>query len=148
MSVENFLDTNIFIYQLEGNDPRKSEVAQHLIQEGIATGTSCISFQIVQECLNVISRKAQIPLKPDEVRRYLLAVLAPLVRVHSSLQLYQETFEIQARYQLGFYNSLVLSAALEAGCIRLFSEDLQHGQQFRQLTVVNPFQDGSIGGLS
>ncbi len=141
MSVENFLDTNVFIYQLEGTDSRKSKIAKDLIQTGISEGTCCISFQIVQECLNVISRKAQIPLNTDEIRRYLNSVLTPLVRVHSSLQLYQETLEIHARFQLGFYDSLVLSAALEAGCTRLYSEDLQHGQQFQQLTVVNPFRE-------
>lgn len=89
----------------------------------------------------MISRKALIPLSMEEVHRYLNSVLAPLVQVHSSLQLYEEALEIQSRYQLGFYDSLVLSSALEAGRIRLYSEDLQHGQQFRQLAVVNPFRE-------
>ncbi len=61
----------------------------------------------------MISRKAQIPLNTDEIRRYLNSVLTPLVRVHSSLQLYQEALEIPARFQMGFYDSLVLRAALD-----------------------------------
>ena len=38
-----------------------------------------------------------------------------------------------------FYDSLIVAAALEAGCTRLLSEDLQHGQQIEGLTIENPF---------
>jgi predicted nucleic acid-binding protein len=43
------------------------------------------------------------------------------------------------RYGFHFYDSLIVAAALEAGCSRLFSEDLQHGQRIDGLTVENPF---------
>ncbi len=140
MSVRYFLDTNIFIYQLEGIDVRKAEIAAELIRQGLTDGRACISFQIVHECLNVISRKAEIPLGSEATRKYLETILAPLVQVHSSLHLYQAALEIHYRYQYGFYDSLVISAAIEAGCTRLYSEDLQHGQQIRQLTVEDPFR--------
>ena len=140
MSVDCFLDTNVFIYQLEGIDTRKSEIAEDLIQQGIADGTACISYQIVQECLNVMSRKAQVPLAADEIRNYLSGVLAPLIRVQSSLDLYHAAIDIHARYRFGFYDALVISAAIEAGCTRLYSEDMQHGQQIQKLTIENPFR--------
>ena len=66
MSVENFIDTNIFIYQLEGLDIRKATIAAERIRQGIANKTACISFQIVQECLNTALRKAQIQLNEAE----------------------------------------------------------------------------------
>jgi len=50
MSVEHFIDTNVFVYQLERRDARKAAVAERLIERGIAKGTACISFQVVQEC--------------------------------------------------------------------------------------------------
>ena len=140
MSVDCFLDTNVFIYQLEGIDTRKSEIAEDLIQQGIADGTACISYQIVQECLNVMSRKAQVPLAANEIRNYLSGVLAPLIRVQSSLDLYHAAFDIHSRYRFGFYDALVISAAIEAGCTRLYSEDMQHGQQIQKLTIENPFR--------
>lgn len=56
MSVDRFLDTNVFVYQLEGRDARKASIAQDLIRRGIASGTACISFQVVQECLNTALR--------------------------------------------------------------------------------------------
>ncbi len=66
MSVENFLDTNLFIYQLETEDEDKAHIANRIIRTGIETGNACISFQVVQECLNTIVRKAQICLNKEQ----------------------------------------------------------------------------------
>ena len=45
------------------------------------------------------------------------------------------------RFGFSFYDSLIVAAALEAGCTRLYSEDLQHGQRIQNLTIENPFRD-------
>jgi predicted nucleic acid-binding protein len=50
---------------------------------------------------------------------------------------------LQSRYGFRFYDSLIVAAALEAGCDRLLSEDFQDGQRIEGLTVVNPFRDVS-----
>lgn len=140
MNVESFIDTNLFIYQLEAQDERKSETAERIIRQGIATGDACISFQVVQECLNAILRKAEIPLDSRGARDYLETVLAPLFKVPASVALYQRCLDIQARYRYGFYDALIIAAALDAGCTRLYSEDLQHGQRIEGLTIENPFK--------
>jgi predicted nucleic acid-binding protein len=88
MSAENFIDTNVFIYQLEATDARKSAIADRIIRDGISTGNACTSFQIVQECLNTVLRKAAIPLGDGSARAYLETVLAPLFRIPASLELY------------------------------------------------------------
>ena len=139
MSVESFIDTNIFVYQLERLDNRKAIIAEQLIEQGIARGTACISFQVVQECLNVALRKAEISLSENEMRKYLQSVLAPLFRVQPSLRLYHTALDIQFRFQFSFYDSLIIAAALEAGCKTLHSEDLQHGQRIEGLNIQNPF---------
>jgi predicted nucleic acid-binding protein len=141
MSVDYFIDTNVFIYPLESLDARKADKAERLIEKGIATGKACISFQVVQECLNTAIRKAEIPLTTDEMKRYLNSVLMPLYRVQPSLNLYHAALDIKTRYRFGFYDSLIVAAALESGCKTLYSEDLQHGQQIEGLTIENPFQD-------
>lgn len=141
MSAEYFIDTNLFIYQLEALDERKSAAADHIIHEGIETRNACISFQVVQECLNTAIRKAEIPLSMDEARHYLDTVLAPLFRVPASLSLYTRALDVQARYRYGFYDSLIVAAALGAGCTRLYSEDLQDGQKIEGLTIENPFRE-------
>ena len=142
MSAECFIDTNMFIYQLEALDERKTATADRIIRLGIERGDACISFQVVQECLNIMLRKAAIPLDTDQTRSYLETVLAPLLQVSASLSLYHSALDIQARYRYGFYDALIIAAALEAGCTRLYSEDLQHGQRIERLTIENPFLGG------
>ena len=141
MSAECFLDTNLFIYQLEALDERKSETADRIIRKGIETRDACISFQVVQECLNIALRKAEIPLDKDQTRTYLEKILAPLWRVSPSSTLYNRALDVQARYLYGFYDSLIIAAALEEGCARLYTEDLQDGQQIDGLTIENPFSE-------
>ena len=139
MSADTFIDTNVFIYQLEALDERKSAIAEQLIRDGIEHGTACISFQVIQETLNVALRKAAIPLDREAARSYLETVLAPLFRVPATVDLYQRALDVQGRYRYSFYDSLIVAAALVAGCKRLYSEDLQHGQQIDALTIHNPY---------
>ena len=57
MNVEHFLDTNIFVYMLDETDDRKRRRAEQLVKRSIETGTGCISYQVVQETLNVATRR-------------------------------------------------------------------------------------------
>lgn len=140
MSAESFIDTNIFVYQLERLDARKADIADDLIEHGIETQTACISFQVIQECINTAIRKAEVPLTEDELCKYLVDVLAPLYRVQPDIRLYQKALEIRFRYRFGFYDALIVAAAVEAGCKTLYTEDLTHGQQVEGVTITNPFR--------
>jgi predicted nucleic acid-binding protein len=140
MSVDYFLDTNIFIYDIEATDKRKQRIAQQLITHAIESDTGVISYQVVQECLNVITHKAHRPLTAVEAERYLDAVLAPLCRVFPSLSFYRRALAVKERWRFGFYDSLIITAALEAGCRTLYTEDLQHDQKINGLRIVDPFR--------
>ena len=119
MSAERFLDTNVFVYQLEGRDTPKAAIAEYLIRQGIERGNACISFQVVQECLNTATRKAHVQLGENDMRRYLQSVLAPLLRVQPTLRLYHASLDIRSRYRFAYYDSLIVAAALDAGCATL-----------------------------
>lgn len=138
----DFLDTNIFVYQLDQSDPRKSEVATAIIERGV-DGSAVTSFQVVQETLNVIVGKLPTPEPVVEAQRYLDDVLSLYWRVMPSPRLYRAAIDVRSRYGFHFYDSLIVAAALEAGCDRLLSEDFQDGQRIEGLTVVNPFRDVS-----
>jgi predicted nucleic acid-binding protein len=138
MSAE-FIDSNVFVYLFDETDQRKRGIADALIGQALETGRGHISFQVVQETLNVITRKLATPVTPQDARRFLDRVLAPLWRVMPSLALYHRALDIQARHRYGLYDALIIAAALEAGCGRLFSEDLQHGQRVETLTIEDPF---------
>jgi len=134
-----FLDTNILVYTFDASSPDKRTIARQLLREALARGNGCISYQVVQEFLNVATRKFQQPLSALEARQYLDTVLTPLCEVSSSPALYQRALEIAGRWRFSFYDSLVIAAALSAGCGILYSEDLQHDQSLDTVRVVNPF---------
>ena len=140
MSVD-FIDSNVFIYLFDETDARKHETAKQIIKQALDTGSARISFQVVQETLNVLTCKLAVPLSAADARRFMESVLVPLWRVMPSQTLYHRGLDLQARYGFGFYDALIVAAALDAGCTRLFSEDLQHGQRIEKLTVENPFKD-------
>ncbi len=70
---------------------------------------------------------------------FLQQVLVPLWRISPSQALYDRALDLQARYRFGFYDALIIAAALDAGCTRLYSEALKDGQQIEGLTIENPF---------
>jgi predicted nucleic acid-binding protein len=140
MSARYFLDTNVFIYSLDRNAPSKSRQAAKLIWEGVESHQAVISYQVVQEFLNVALKRSQQPMKIADAEQYLFSVLHPLLGVHSSPTLFAEALRICERNKLSWYDSLIVAAAIEAKCDVLYTEDLQHGQQFGSLKVVNPFR--------
>ena len=137
MSVENFFDTNVLIYLFDETDDAKRERAELLIQQALDNETGCISYQVVQETMNVITRKLNAT--PEKVRQLLDSVLVPLWQINPTRTLYRRGLDLQARYGFSFYDSLIIAAALEAGCTCLYSEDMQDGQQIQGLTIQNPF---------
>lgn len=141
MSADSFslLDTNVIIYLLDGSDPAKFRRAEQLVQTGLSKRSCCISQQVIQETLNVATQKLKFV--PEDAERLLNKTLLPLFQMIPVARLYQRGLRIQSRYQYSFYDSLIIAAALEAGCKILYSEDLQNGQRIEQLTILNPFLD-------
>ena len=141
MSVD-FFDSNIFIYLFDPTDERKRSIAHRLIDSAIETDRGCISFQVVQETLRVVTGKIPKPLAADDAQAFLKHSLLPLWRVMPSAELFKRGLRIRAQYALSFYDSLIVAAAQEANCKRLYSEDMQHGQTIGKLRIVNPFVVG------
>ena len=137
MSVDSFIDTNVIIYLFDETNTEKCRIAEELIEKSIENGNGCISYQVVQETINTVTRKLKA--SPDEARSLLDNVLEPLWRVNPTRALYRRGLELQIRYKFGFYDCLIIAAALDAGCKTLYTEDLQHGQQVETVTIVNPF---------
>jgi predicted nucleic acid-binding protein len=135
-----FFDTNIFVYAYDDRDLRKHRIATDLIREFTATKNVVISYQVVQEFFNVALGKSARKLTHEDARKVLDDLFRPLKIVSPSFALVSEGIHIQQRYKLSWYDSLIVSAAQYAGCDLLYSEDLQHGQQFGAVTVHDPFR--------
>lgn len=134
-----FLDTNIFVYSFDALASAKQKKAQTLIETGLQTHQAVISTQVVQEFLNVATMKFTQPLSGHDAVHFLDTVLTPLCDVFPSLGLFRLALGLQSETHYSFYDCMILSAALEAGCGVVYTEDLQHTQRVRGLTIVNPF---------
>jgi len=139
MSGADFLDTNVLVYLVDRRNPAKQAVAQQLVSAALAERSGIISFQVVQETLQALTSKARQVLPAADASELLHAVLLPLWQVHPTPALYERALQLQAKQGFSFYDSLIVAAALEAGCRRLLTEDLQHGQKVGSLRIENPF---------
>ena len=140
MSAKFFLDTNVLVYFFDSSDRRKQRRAQSLIETALESHGGSISWQVVQEFLNVATRKFSVPMKPAESQKYLAAVLGPLCEIYPSVPLYDEALRLKDQTGFSYYDSLIVAAALAAGCDILYSEDLSHGQKIGGVTIQNPFR--------
>lgn len=134
-----FIDTNIFIYSFDQEAPEKRDQAQSLIRRALHEGSGRISYQVVQEFLNVARHKFKNPLRAEDLVFYLETVLSPLCDVFPSLDFFRRGVRLSDRYGYSTYDSLIIAAAIDANCSTLYSEDLQHGQTIQTTTIINPF---------
>jgi predicted nucleic acid-binding protein len=140
MSGKAFLDTNIFVYANGRFEPRKQSTALDLIRDATIDSSAVVSYQVIHEFFNVVLVKSPTKMPYEDARLFLETVFRPLQIVPSSFALISEAIRVQERYRLSWYDSLIVSAAQQGGCTVLYSEDLQHGQQFGNLTVQDPFR--------
>ena len=140
MSDRFFLDTNILIYSFDPQAPAKKRVATKLIRTGAESGKGVVSYQVVQEFLNVALKRFAVPMSISDATEYLGTILRPLWTVQSSEPLFATALRLCHEHRLAWYDALIVSAALETECETLYSEDLQHGRRFEDLQIQNPFR--------
>jgi predicted nucleic acid-binding protein len=132
MPAEGFVDTNILVYFSMDGD--KAAVAERLVEGG---GT--ISVQVLNELALVWKRKYEYSWQL--IHESLLSLRTLLQVVPLTVGMHEQGLSLAERYQLRIYDSLLLAAALQAGCTVFWSEDLHEGLIIeRQLTIGNPFR--------
>lgn len=136
-----FIDTNIFVYSFDGRDKSKQKKAREIIETALSDRNGMISFQVVQEFINIAAKKFETPFTPKEQLTYLEEVLDPLCAIHSSIELYRKALAIQEETSFSYYDSLILAGARDGGCQFLYSEDLQHGRKISGVKIINPFKE-------
>jgi len=137
--VKSFLDTNILAYLFDQEDRRKQEVARATVRRLMDAREAAVSSQVVQEFVNVATRKFRKPLSTAEVRDFLDQILWPICEVFPDRALYADALSIVDETGWTFYDSLIVGAAVAARCPVLFTEDLQTGRVVRGVEIRNPF---------
>ncbi len=139
MSDKYFIDTNVFVYSFDQSQRTKHLRSLQLIQSALQTGLGIISTQVIQEFLNVATRKFAVSMKPEDSKAYLRLVLNPLCQVYPDLSLFESSLDLQAETGYSFYDSVILSAAIRSECNFLFTEDMQDGQEIHGVLIKNPY---------
>ncbi len=135
-----FLDTNLLVYAVDPGDPIKQNIAITWLTTAHQTGNGLLSYQVVQEWFNVVLRKAAVPLSPDEATSLYRTLIEPLWRVQSSRELVDTAIDLHRQDSLSWWDSLIVSAAIQGNCSQLLGEDLHHGREIGGVRIHNPFR--------
>jgi predicted nucleic acid-binding protein len=131
-----FLDTNILIYAYSEDEPSKQNISLQLI--GGFENSVIISKQVINELSNILLKKFK--LSTEQVENVLLEIDSALSIVDFDLMTQIKALKLKDRYQLQFYDALIVATALENNCAVLYSEDMQHGMLIdKSLKIINPF---------
>ncbi len=135
--VSCFIDTNVWLYAfVESQDEDKARIAKELIENN----QPAISAQVVNEvCVNLIR---QTDISEDEIQ----TLIASFYRRYSIFELSREVLveasRLRGRYAFSFWDSLMVSNALQSGAGVLYSEDMQDGLIVEdRLEIQNPFAE-------
>ena len=137
MSALEFLDTNVLVYSYDIADRGKQEIARNLVRRALA-GDIVTSAQVLGEFAATLLHKVVPRVDPVELI-VLMDALGPIPVVTSDADMVRRAVEVQDRYGLHFYDSLIVAAADRAGCETIWSEDLNSGQKYFGISVQNPF---------
>ena len=131
MNVE-FVDTNVVLYSFSDDVAKRRRALTILVDRPV------ISLQVLNKAANVMRRKLGFSIQAIRAVVLRWLVESRLHPLSPSTLLF--ALDVAERYGFSHYDSLIVAAALEAGCATLYSEDLLHGQVIDQrLTIVNPF---------
>ncbi|NOZ96082.1 MAG: PIN domain-containing protein [Acidobacteria bacterium] len=133
-----FVDTNVLVYADDRSSGPKQALAQDLIRSAFRSAFGTVSTQVLAELFAVATRKLGLPAK--SVRRR--------VEIYSSLRVHRlapddllAAIDLHRLHELSIWDALIVRSALVTGCRVLYTEDLQHGQTFDGLRIVNPFTE-------
>ncbi|MCQ2241697.1 PIN domain-containing protein [Treponema sp.] len=132
-----FFDSNIFVYTGDSSNPEKSEIAKKLLESVANEGNGIISTQNLQEFYNASTKKLHRDKNTVKLDIEDYSSIFPVVQV--SIPIILKAIDIQIKYQLGFYDSLIISTASYENCVVCYSEDLTDGQIVDGVKVINPF---------
>lgn len=132
-----FIDSNIFLYAFNNDDNDKQKEASKIITDN--KNSLIISIQVINEVSNNMIKK--LFFTNFEVKDFITDSYGRFEVRNPTKEMFVEACDIREKYNLSYYDSLIVSTALESRCTILYSEDMQHNQKIDTLTIINPFRD-------
>jgi predicted nucleic acid-binding protein len=138
MSGAVFVDTNILVYARDASEPTKQGIATNWLERLWRAQSGRTSMQVLNEYYVTVTRKLKPGMRPDDAWDDVQDLLAWDPRP-TDRELLVSAREVERRYRISWWDSLVVAAAQSQDCELLLSEDLQAGVRFGSVTICNPF---------
>lgn len=138
MTVPVFVDTNVFVYRHDSSDSSKQACAEQWIELLVHSRSGRLSFQVLQELYVSLTHERRLNFERSEAQE-IVKVLATWQPVAADLAMLNRAWVLQDRFPLSWWDALIIAAAQICECKVLLTEDLQDGQEFGAVQVVNPF---------
>lgn len=133
-----FVDTNILVYAADESTPlsRNTQIARELLLQHDLR----ISVQVLNEFTVNARHPQKLNMAPAQekewISHWLRFTILPL-----TLDTYLIAQRIHLNYRLSHWDSLILASAIQAKCTVVYTEDLNHGQTYEKVRVINPFKE-------
>ncbi|MGH9598309.1 MAG: PIN domain-containing protein [Terracidiphilus sp.] len=137
MSAKVFADTNILLYAYDTRDRSKHETAKKTLQELWLGNAGALSMQVLQEFYVNVTRKIAVPLPAQAARKVVEDYSAWCIETGPAE--IAAAFSIEDQARIGFWDALIVAAAVKAGAAKILSEDLHPGQRIAGVVIENPF---------
>ncbi len=138
--VDYFLDTNILVYAYDRSAGQKHALAVELMTGCWENENGRVSLQVLQEFFVTVTRKITTPLDHQTARQIVADLAQWRLHAPQASDLLQ-AIDLQRDYQLSLWDAQIVQSAASLGCKQLLSEDLNHGQMYGEVQVVNPFKE-------
>lgn len=135
MTSKIFIDTNILIYAMDGGNPEKQERSRVRLKSLKDDSRGVISTQVMQEFYVAATKKlgADALITKDILHRFErfdIVLITP--------EIIKDSIDCSIINRISFWDSLIVVTAESARCVKLWTEDLNHGQIIRGVRIENP----------
>ncbi len=131
-----FVDTNILLYAYSDSDDPRSAKAFALLQRLLTSDQLCTSTQVLQELLFNLRKKKTLP---TVTAIMLVENLAQFPCFQVDVFTITQANLAADRHKISYWDALILTAAARLGATTIYSEDLNHGQHYDGIELINPF---------
>lgn len=136
MAAFPFLDTNVLLYA--GSNAPQDQPKRQIAAAIVVSMDFCLSSQVIQEYLSNALGKKRLQITEAQIQT-MLECLAHVTVQPVTYTLITEAWSLRRRFQVSHWDATIIAAARELGCKILYSEDLNHGQDYDGVRVINPF---------
>lgn len=139
MTAAVFVDTNVLVYARDSSEPEKQPLAVRWLEHLWTEQSGRTSIQVLNEYYVTVTRKLEPGMAPEDAWADVRALMAWDPQ-HVDRDVLLQAHEVELRYGLGWWDSMIVAAAQLQTCALLLTEDLQEGLNCDGVTICNPFK--------